>query len=106
MKLNFEAEKSKINNQEMQRENEAEKNKNVRKNNENNFQCNIREINSKAKKDFFEHEKNMQNINNNFLLNKSENDNKFTLREKELNIEFIIGQRDLMKKKIKTNQNI
>ena len=74
MKLDFEKEKYKIKNQEMdiliKRENEAEKNRqdyeNVRKNNENNFKCNIREIKRKARKDGFGHESNIQGINNNY----------------------------------------
>ena len=109
MKLEFENEKYKIKNQQMdiimQRENEAEKNRqdyeNVRKNNENNFEYNIREINRKARKDNFEHEENMQNINNNYLLNKSEIDNKFILRKEELNNEYDIQKSELLRKENK-----
>ena len=109
MKLEFEKEKYKIKNQEMdiimKRENEAEKNRqdyeNVRKNNENNFECNIREINRKARKDNFEYEENMQNINNNYLLNKSEIDNKFILRKEELNNEYDIQKSELLRKENK-----
>ena len=109
MKLEFENEKEKIKNQQMdiimKRENEAEKNRqnfeNVRKNNENNFECNIREINRKARKDNFEHEENMQNINNNYLLNKSEIDNKFILRKEELNNEYDIQKSELLRKENK-----
>ena len=109
MKLDFEKEKYKIKNEEMdiimKRENEAEKNKqnyeNIRKNNENNFQLNCMEIKRKERKDDYEHEENQQNIGNNFLLNKSEIDNNFAIREKELNNEFIIKQRDLNRKENK-----
>lgn len=109
MKLEFENEKEKTKNQQMdiimKRENEAEKNRqnfeNVRKNNENNFECNIREINRKARKDNFEHEENMQNINNNYLLNKSEIDNKFILRKEELNNEYDIQKSELLRKENK-----
>ena len=109
MKMDFEKEKYKIKIQEMdilmKRENEAEKNRqdcdNVRKNNENNFKCNIKEIDRKARKDGFEHEANIQGINNNYLLRKSENDNKFILKEKEINNEYDIRRRDLMIKENK-----
>ena len=109
MKYQFENEKNKIKNQQMdiimQRDNEAEKNRqdyeNVRKNNENNFQCNMNEINRKARKDNFEHEENMQNINNKFILDKSEIDNKFILRKEELNNKYDIKKRKLLRKENK-----
>ena len=100
---------AKIKNQQMdiimKRENEAEKNRqdfeNVRKNNENNFECKIREINRQARKDNCEHEENIKNINNNYLLKQSEINNNFTLREKKLNDDYDLGKRELMIKENK-----
>lgn len=86
----------------MKRENEAERDRqnyeNIRHNNELNFECRMRELNNDRKRNEDINKKELQAINNKFIIDKEKVNNDFLINKNKLDNEKELGIRDINRK--------